>query len=127
MPAKRRTFSRLDIDAVGVAVEVDVSPAGLPKTVLVGLPKAAVKESTHRVEWAMVNSGLQRPHSRVIINLAPACSRLSQWERRVFPRRLARFPRDQDRSCRCSRVRSLHLITLPITGRRRATYHCRGI
>ena len=51
---------------------MDVSPSGLPKTVLVGLPEAAVKESTHRVERAIVNSGFQRPLSRVVINLAPA-------------------------------------------------------
>ena len=72
MLAKLKTFSLLGIDALPVEVEVDVSPSGLPKTVLVGLPEAAVKESTHRVERAMVNSGFQRPQSRVVINLAPA-------------------------------------------------------
>jgi hypothetical protein len=36
------------IDAAPVEVEVDVS-AGLPKTVLVGLPELAVKESVHRI------------------------------------------------------------------------------
>ena len=72
MLAKLQTFSLLGIDAVPVEVEVDVSPAGLPKTVLVGLPEAAVKESTHRVERAIVNSGFQRPQSRIVINLAPA-------------------------------------------------------
>ncbi len=72
MLAKLNTFSLLGIDALPVEVEVDVSPAGLPKTVLVGLPEAAVKESTHRVERALVNSGFQRPQSRVVINLAPA-------------------------------------------------------
>jgi magnesium chelatase family protein len=72
MLAKLNTFSLLGIDAVPVEVEVDVSPAGLPKTVLVGLPEAAVKESTHRVERAIVNSGFQRPQNRVVINLAPA-------------------------------------------------------
>jgi magnesium chelatase family protein len=72
MLAKLQTFSLLGIDALPVEVEVDVSPSGLPKTVLVGLPEAAVKESTHRVERAMVNSGFQRPQSRVVINLAPA-------------------------------------------------------
>ena len=72
MLAKLKTFSLLGIEAVPVEVEVDVSPAGLPKTVLVGLPEAAVKESTHRVERAIVNSGFQRPQSRVVINLAPA-------------------------------------------------------
>ncbi len=72
MLAKLKTFSLVGIDALPVEVEVDVSPAGLPKTVLVGLPEAAVKESTHRVERAMVNSGFQRPQNRVVINLAPA-------------------------------------------------------
>jgi magnesium chelatase family protein len=70
MLANLKTFSLLGIEAV--PVEVDVSPAGLPKTVLVGLPEAAVKENTHRVERAMVNSGVQRPQSRVVIKMAPA-------------------------------------------------------
>jgi magnesium chelatase family protein len=38
----------------------------------VGLPEAAVKESTHRVERAIVNSGFTRPQDRIVINLAPA-------------------------------------------------------
>jgi magnesium chelatase family protein len=72
MLAKLKTFSLLGIEALPVEVEVDVSPGALPKTVLVGLPEAAVKESTHRVERAMVNSGFLRPQDRVVINLAPA-------------------------------------------------------
>jgi magnesium chelatase family protein len=72
MLAKLKTFSLLGIDALPVEVEVDVSHSGLPHTVLVGLPEAAVKESTHRVERAVVNSGFQRPQNRVVINLAPA-------------------------------------------------------
>ena len=72
MLAKLRTFSLVGIEAVPVEVEVDVSAGALPKTVLVGLPEAAVKESTHRVERALVNSGFLRPHDRVVINLAPA-------------------------------------------------------
>lgn len=72
MLAKLRTFSLLGIEAVPVEVEVDVSACAMPKTVLVGLPEAAVKEATHRVERAMVNSGFERPQDRVVINLAPA-------------------------------------------------------
>ena len=72
MLAKLATFSMLGIDALPVEVEVDVSPGALPKTILVGLPEAAVRESTHRVERALVNSGFQRPQDRVVINLAPA-------------------------------------------------------
>src|SRR6187399_2725342 len=72
MLAKLHTFSLVGIDALPVEVEVDVSPGALPKTVLVGLPEAAVKESTHRVERAMVNSGFMRPQDKIVINLAPA-------------------------------------------------------
>ena len=72
MLAKLRTFSLLGIDAVSVVAEVDVWQAAIPKTVLVGLPEAAVRESTHRVERALVNSGFRRPSGRVVINLAPA-------------------------------------------------------
>jgi magnesium chelatase family protein len=72
MLAKLQTFSLVGIDALPVEVEVDVSPGALPKTVLVGLPEAAVKESTHRVERAIVNSGFMRPQDRIVINLAPA-------------------------------------------------------
>jgi magnesium chelatase family protein len=71
MLARLKTFTLLGIDAVSVDVEVDISPAAMPKTILVGLPDTAVKESTHRVERAIVNSGFIRPHDRVVINLAP--------------------------------------------------------
>ena len=72
MLAKLKTFSLLGIKAMPVEVEVDVSARAMPKTILVGLPEAAVRESTHRVERAMVNSGFQRPLDRIVINLAPA-------------------------------------------------------
>jgi magnesium chelatase family protein len=71
MLAKLKTFALVGIDAVAVEVEVDAA-AGLPKTVLVGLPEMAVKESIHRIERAMVNLGYQRPSGRTVINLAPA-------------------------------------------------------
>src|SRR4029077_11458729 len=72
MLAKLQTFSLLGIEALPVEVEVDVSDGALPKTVLVGLPEAAVKECTHRVERALVTSGFHRPQDRIVINLAPA-------------------------------------------------------
>ena len=71
MLARLKTFTLLGIEAMPVDVEVDISPAAMPKTILVGLPDAAVKESTHRVERAVVNSGFIRPQDRVVINLAP--------------------------------------------------------
>src|SRR5262245_50814489 len=72
MLAKLASYTLIGIEAAPVEVEVDVSPAAIPKTVLVGLAEAAVRESTHRVERALVNSGYRRPSDRVVINLAPA-------------------------------------------------------
>ena len=72
MLAKISTYSLLGIDAVPVIAEVDVSPGAIPKTILVGLPEAAVREATHRSERAIVNSGFIRPQDRIVINLAPA-------------------------------------------------------
>jgi magnesium chelatase family protein len=71
MLAKLNTFALVGIDAVPVEAEVDVS-AGLPKTVLVGLPEMAVRESVHRIERALANLGYQRHPGRTVINLAPA-------------------------------------------------------
>lgn len=72
MLAKLASYTLIGIDAAPVEVEVDVTPAGSPKIVLVGLAETAVRESTHRVERALVNSGFRRPTDRVVINLAPA-------------------------------------------------------
>jgi magnesium chelatase family protein len=69
--AKLNTFALVGIDAVPVVAEVDVS-VGLPKTVLVGLPEAAVRESVHRIERALVNLGYDRHPGRTVVNLAPA-------------------------------------------------------
>jgi magnesium chelatase family protein len=71
MLAKLNTFALVGIDGVPVEVEVDAS-AGLPKTVLVGLPEMAVRESVHRIERALANLGYDRPPGRTTINLAPA-------------------------------------------------------
>lgn len=72
MLAKLTTYSILGIDACPVEVEVDVSEAGLGKTILVGLPEAAVRESLFRVQRAMINSGFRAVTENVVINLAPA-------------------------------------------------------
>src|SRR3954462_15109771 len=71
MLAKLSTFALVGIDGVPVEVEVDAS-AGLPKTVLVGLPELAVRESIHRIERALANLGYDRHSGRTVINLAPA-------------------------------------------------------
>ena len=59
------------IDAVPVEVEVD-SGYGETKVIVVGLPDAAVKESSHRVLTALTNSAYHFPLGKVMVNLAPA-------------------------------------------------------
>lgn len=70
MLAKLNTFALVGIDALPVEVEVDAA-AGLPKTILVGLPELAVRESVHRIERALANLGYQRHAGRTVVNLAP--------------------------------------------------------
>jgi magnesium chelatase family protein len=72
MLAKLNTFALVGIEAVPVEVEVDNSAANFPKTILVGLPEASVRESIHRIERSLCNLGYQLPDGRTVINLAPA-------------------------------------------------------
>jgi magnesium chelatase family protein len=66
------SFVLQGIDAIACEIEADLSPVGLPKTTVVGLPDAAVKESMERVRTAVLNSGFRFPQTRITINLAPA-------------------------------------------------------
>ena len=61
----------LGIDAYVVDVETNIAN-GLPHFSTVGLPDSAVKESTHRVEAAIKQTGYTFPYRRVTVNLAPA-------------------------------------------------------
>jgi magnesium chelatase family protein len=70
--AKVHSFILIGIDPLLCEVEVDVSNRGLSKTLIVGLPQAAVKESIERVRRALINSGYAFPSHHLLINLAPA-------------------------------------------------------
>ncbi len=72
MLAKVHSCALIGLDGAIVEVEADLNPKSLPSVTLVGLPDAAVKESTERVRAAIVNSGLYYPRGRVTVNLAPA-------------------------------------------------------
>ncbi len=60
------------IEGIICEVEVDVGRGGFEKSLIVGLPDTAVKESIERVRSAVVNSGYKYPKTRSVINLAPA-------------------------------------------------------
>lgn len=59
------------VNATEVQIECNEG-AGQPKTLIVGLPDTAVKESRDRVLTALANSALRIPKGRTTINLAPA-------------------------------------------------------
>ena len=59
------------MEAPLVRVEVDLD-SGLPRTTIVGLAEAVVKESRDRVRAAITNSKLIMPDGRVTVNLSPA-------------------------------------------------------
>ena len=71
MLAKVNSCALVGLDGVLVEVEVDTS-RGMPALTIVGLPDAAVKESSERVRAAIRNSGMFFPGKRITVNLAPA-------------------------------------------------------
>ena len=58
------------IEAIGITIEVNISPG--TKYYMVGLPDNAVKESLHRVESAIQSAGFRMPRQKIVVNLAPA-------------------------------------------------------
>ena len=71
MLARVYTCAVIGLDGQVVEVEVDTG-RGLPSFFLVGLPDAAVKESSERIRSAIKNSGLHMHGGRITVNLAPA-------------------------------------------------------
>ena len=72
MLARLHSVTLDGIEGVICEVEVDVGRGGFEKSIIVGLPDTAVKESTERVRSAIVNSGFKHPKTASLINLAPA-------------------------------------------------------
>ena len=67
-----KTFSSAvhGINATTVTVETLVCPG--MHYYIVGLPDNAIKESLHRIESAITNTGYRMPRQKIVINLAPA-------------------------------------------------------
>jgi len=72
MLARLNSVTLEGIDGIICEVEVDVARGGFDKSLIVGLPDAAVKESTERVKSAIINSGYKYPKTQSLVNLAPA-------------------------------------------------------
>ena len=71
MLSRVKSGALLGVEALPVEVEVNSGERGEPRTFIVGLPDAAVKESINRVSSAMSNSGFSMPTTKMTVNLAP--------------------------------------------------------
>jgi magnesium chelatase family protein len=59
------------VEALTITIEVDLAQ-GTTGYFIVGLPDNAVKESVERILSALKNTGLERPRTKVVVNMAPA-------------------------------------------------------
>lgn len=66
-----RSVALVGLEGRIVEVEADIG-SGLPRTVLVGLPDAALHEAKDRCKAAVANAGRQWPQALLTINLSPA-------------------------------------------------------
>jgi len=71
MHAKILSAATIGVNARLVQVEVDIS-FGLVNFYIVGLPDAAIRESSKRIHTAIKNSGFRIPAKKITVNLAPA-------------------------------------------------------
>jgi len=72
MLAKLHSVTLEGIEGIICEVEVHIKRSGFEKSLIVGLPDMAVKESIERVQSAITNSGYTYPKTKSVINLAPA-------------------------------------------------------
>jgi magnesium chelatase family protein len=72
MLVKVESALNLGLNTLSMEVEVNVADRGLPAFDIVGLPTKAVAESKERVRTAIINSNIQFPARRIMVNLAPA-------------------------------------------------------
>lgn len=68
-----RSGDTLGLEGHLIDVQVDVVQGQKYVFHIVGLPGRSTRESRERISTAVVNSGFRFPHSRILVNLAPAC------------------------------------------------------
>lgn len=72
MLTKVLSAAHFGLEATPIEVEVNVFKKGFPGFSIIGLPNKSIEEAKERVKTALVNSGIDFPNLKIIINLAPA-------------------------------------------------------
>ncbi|EKE06411.1 MAG: hypothetical protein ACD_19C00014G0025 [uncultured bacterium] len=55
-----------------IEVEVNVFKKGFPGFSIIGLPNKSIEEAKERVKTALINSDIELPNLKIVVNLAPA-------------------------------------------------------
>lgn len=72
MLTKVLSAAHFGLEATPIEVEVNVFKKGFPGFSIIGLPNKSIEEAKERVKTALINSGVEFPNLKIIINLAPA-------------------------------------------------------
>lgn len=72
MLTKVLSASHFGLEANLIEVEVNVFKKGFPGFSIIGLPNKSIEEAKERVKTALINSGIDFPNLKIVVNLAPA-------------------------------------------------------
>jgi len=72
MLSKILSAAHFGLKTILIEVEVNISKKGFPGFNIIGLPNKAVEEAKERVKTALINSGIEFPTAKIVVNLAPA-------------------------------------------------------
>ncbi|MEK7112933.1 MAG: YifB family Mg chelatase-like AAA ATPase [Patescibacteria group bacterium] len=72
MLTKVLSAAHFGLETIPIEVEVNVAKKGFPGFNIIGLPNKSIEEAKERVKTALINSGVEFPNLKIIVNLAPA-------------------------------------------------------
>ena len=72
MLTKVLSAAHFGLDATEIEVEVNVFKKGFPGFNIIGLPNKSIEEAKERVKTALLNSEVDFPNQKIVVNLAPA-------------------------------------------------------
>lgn len=72
MLSKILSASHFGLEPNLIEVEVNVFSKGFPGFNIIGLPNKSIEEAKERVKTAILNSDIEFPNQKIVVNLAPA-------------------------------------------------------
>ncbi|MDP3918185.1 MAG: YifB family Mg chelatase-like AAA ATPase [Candidatus Woesebacteria bacterium] len=72
MLTKILSASHFGLEPNLIEVEVNVFKKGFPGFSIIGLPNKSIEEAKERVKTALINSDIEIPNIKIVVNLAPA-------------------------------------------------------